>query len=61
MFLQKFDPASVNPLLLVDRTLDLQWLNTRLTVYLKSVPPHNGTSFVVIGDKGSGKTIEGIS
>jgi hypothetical protein len=57
MFLQKFDPASVDPLLLVDRKTDLAWLDERLTAYLKSPPPHLGANFVVIGDKGSGKTI----
>jgi hypothetical protein len=57
MFLQKFDPASVDPLLLVNRKKDLDWLGDRLDAYLRSPPPHAGINFVVIGDKGCGKTI----
>ncbi len=57
MFLEKFDPASVDPLLLVNRKDARTWLFERLDAYLKSVPPHVGTNFVVIGDKGCGKTI----
>lgn len=57
MFLEKFDPASVDPLLLVNREKDQRWLFDRLDAYLKSTPPHGGINFLVIGDKGSGKTI----
>jgi hypothetical protein len=57
MFLRHFDPSAVNPLLLVNRKQDFDWIVERLSTYLKDPGPHDGLGFCVTGEKGSGKTI----
>jgi Cdc6-like AAA superfamily ATPase len=57
MFLRHFDPSAVNPLLLVNRKRDFDWIVERLSAYLRDPGPHDGLGFCVSGDKGSGKSI----
>lgn len=57
LFLKRFDPALVDPLLLVDRQDDADWLVDGLSTYLGDPEPHGAVSFCITGEKGVGKTI----
>lgn len=57
MYFQRLDARDTDPALFVDRERDQQWLHAGLEAYLNERAPDRGRSFVVIGAKGSGKTI----
>lgn len=55
--LDHFNPADTDPLLLVNREADREWLTRELTRYLSKPPPHGSASFCITGEKGVGKSI----
>lgn len=59
MFLQRFDPASIDPLLLFNRQSDFDWLVDAISDYLSDPDPRarRALSFCIFGEKGVGKTI----
>jgi Cdc6-like AAA superfamily ATPase len=58
-FLRRFDPSAIDPLYLVDRQDDLDWLAGAVSDYLRDPDPkaHGHLSFCILGEKGVGKTI----
>jgi Cdc6-like AAA superfamily ATPase len=59
MFLQRFKPSAIDPLYLVNRQVDLDWLVGAISTYLSDPDPRarGPLSFCVLGEKGVGKTI----
>jgi hypothetical protein len=59
MFLRRFDPFAIDPLFLVNREADFDWLFGTLSTYLTDPDPsaRGRLSFCILGEKGVGKTI----
>lgn len=59
MFLRRFDPSTIDPLFLVNRKADLDWLAGGIADALRDPDPsaHGPLSFCIVGEKGVGKTI----
>jgi Cdc6-like AAA superfamily ATPase len=59
MFLQRFKPFAIDPLYLVNRQADLDWLVGAVSTYLRDPDPsaRGPLSFCILGEKGVGKTI----
>lgn len=59
MFLRRFNPTTIDPLYLVNRATDLDWLGGAVSDYLRDADPraHGPLPFCILGEKGVGKTI----
>ena len=59
MYLQRFDPSAIDPLFLVNRKDELDWLAGAVSDYLRDPDPkaRGPLSFCILGEKGAGKTI----
>jgi Cdc6-like AAA superfamily ATPase len=59
MFLRRFDPSTIDPLFLVNRKDDLDWLVGAIADYLRDPSPtaRRSLAFCIVGEKGVGKTI----
>ncbi len=57
LFFSRFNPASVDPELFVDRDDEHRWLHDGLAAYLDKTTPPRGEAFCLWGDKGIGKSI----
>ncbi len=59
MFLRRFDPSTIDPLYLVNRKDDLDWLVGAIADYLRDPDPtaRRALTFCIVGEKGVGKTI----
>ncbi len=59
MFLRRFEPSAIDPLFLVNRASDLEWLVGAISDYLvdPDTAARRSLTFCILGDKGVGKTI----
>lgn len=57
MYLERLDPAEINPLHLINRSDELAWLATKVGIFLRRPHKQRGASFAIMGAKGVGKSI----
>jgi Cdc6-like AAA superfamily ATPase len=59
MFLRRYDASAIDPLFLVNRQAELDWLYGTLSTYLTDPDPtaRGRLAFCILGEKGVGKTI----